>query len=144
VADGANKKIEQPMTLKLFDLTDRLALITGSSRGIGLGLAKGLAEAGAEVVLNGRDADKLAAAAANLKACGHKVHEAAFDVTSQTAVAEAIDTIEKNVAQSAFSSTTPECSFEHHLRTIRQISFGSCCVSMSRACFWLVKPWPAT
>ena len=50
--------------MTLFDLTGRRALITGSSQGIGLALAHGLAEAGAEVVLNGRNADKLAAAVA--------------------------------------------------------------------------------
>ncbi len=43
----------------LFDITGRIALITGSSRGIGKALAKGLAEAGARVVLNGRDAEAL-------------------------------------------------------------------------------------
>jgi gluconate 5-dehydrogenase len=43
----------------LFDLTGRTALITGSSQGIGLVLARGLAQAGASVVLNGRDEQKL-------------------------------------------------------------------------------------
>ena len=43
------------MSLGLFDLTGRRALVTGSSQGIGLALARGLADAGAEVVLNGRD-----------------------------------------------------------------------------------------
>ena len=51
------------MTAKLFDLTGRRALVTGSSQGIGQALALGLAAAGAEVVLNGRDAGRLAAAA---------------------------------------------------------------------------------
>ena len=46
-----------------FDLTESRALITGSSQGIGLALAKGLAEAGAAIVLNGRDRGKLARAA---------------------------------------------------------------------------------
>ncbi|HEX9859467.1 MAG TPA: SDR family NAD(P)-dependent oxidoreductase, partial [Paracoccaceae bacterium] len=45
----------------LFDLTGRRALVTGSSQGIGLALAHGLAQAGAQVVLNGRDPAKLAA-----------------------------------------------------------------------------------
>ena len=52
----------------LFDLSGRTALVTGSSQGIGLALARGLAEAGAAVVLNGRDAAKLDAAAAGLRA----------------------------------------------------------------------------
>jgi NAD(P)-dependent dehydrogenase (short-subunit alcohol dehydrogenase family) len=47
----------------LFDLTGKTALVTGSSGGLGLAMARGLAEAGAGIVLNGRDRPKLAAAA---------------------------------------------------------------------------------
>jgi gluconate 5-dehydrogenase len=54
------------MAHQLFDLTGRRALITGSSQGIGFALAQGLAAAGAQVVLNGRDTGKLAAAAARI------------------------------------------------------------------------------
>src|SRR3954471_18922456 len=78
------------MSLKLFDLTGRLALITGSSQGIGLALARGLAEAGADVVLNGRDQSKLAAAAAELMGA----RTLAFDVTDHAAVRVAIDGFE--------------------------------------------------
>ena len=82
------------MSHKLFSLSGKRALITGSSQGIGYGIAKGLAEAGAEVILNGRDAGKLAVAATELRKAGHKVQEAAFDVTSHASVAEAVATIE--------------------------------------------------
>jgi gluconate 5-dehydrogenase len=82
------------MTMKLFNLSGKRALITGSSQGIGYGLAQGLAEAGAEIVLNGRDAAKLSAAAAQLRAQGFKVSEAAFDVTSEKEVAAAVDKVE--------------------------------------------------
>ena len=82
------------MTMKLFDLSGKRALITGSSQGIGYGIAQGLAEAGAEVILNGRDAGKLSGAAAELRKAGHKVQEAAFDVTSHASVAEAVEKIE--------------------------------------------------
>jgi gluconate 5-dehydrogenase len=61
------------MAFELFALTGKRALITGSSQGIGFALAQGLAEHGAEIVLNGRDAGKLEAAAARLAAAGHKV-----------------------------------------------------------------------
>ena len=54
----------------LFDLTGRTALVTGSSRGLGLAIAEGLADAGAAVVLNGSDAGRLAAAAATLREQG--------------------------------------------------------------------------
>jgi NAD(P)-dependent dehydrogenase (short-subunit alcohol dehydrogenase family) len=69
------------MAFEPFELTGKRALVTGSSQGIGFALAQGLAEHGAEVVLNGRDAAKLDAAAAKLASAGHKVSEAAFDVT---------------------------------------------------------------
>ncbi|MGB0440162.1 MAG: SDR family NAD(P)-dependent oxidoreductase, partial [Paracoccaceae bacterium] len=80
--------------MTLFDLTGRRALITGSSMGIGLTLARGLAEAGAHVVLNARNADRLDAAADSLRAMGHDVSTSVFDVTDHAAVATAVDGIE--------------------------------------------------
>jgi gluconate 5-dehydrogenase len=74
----------------LFDLSGRRALVTGSSQGIGLALARGLAEAGAAVVLNGRDTAKLAAAAGEMPGAA----QLAFDVTDHAAVAQAIDAAE--------------------------------------------------
>ena len=73
----------------LFDLSGRTALVTGSSRGLGRAMAAGLAEAGAALVLNGADAGRLAEAAAALRAAGHTVHEACFDVTDEAAVVAA-------------------------------------------------------
>lgn len=78
----------------LFSLTGRRALITGSSQGIGFALAKGLTDAGAEIVLNGRDTSKLAKAAAELTASGATVHELAFDATDHDAVRAAVDGFE--------------------------------------------------
>jgi len=69
------------MTFPLFDLTGRRALVTGSSQGIGLALAEGLAAHGAEVILNGRDTGKLSAAAERLASRGYRVAKAPFDVT---------------------------------------------------------------
>jgi gluconate 5-dehydrogenase len=80
--------------MKLFSLTGKRALITGSSQGIGLALAEGLAQAGALIVLNGRDKNKLEQARADLAHKGHTVHAAAFDVTDETAVTHAISAIE--------------------------------------------------
>lgn len=77
------------MSLRLFDLTGRTALITGSSRGLGLSMAKGLAEAGASLVLNGTDAERLSAAAAELRGEGHRVDEARFDVTDEAQILRA-------------------------------------------------------
>src|SRR5437016_8970 len=87
---------EYYVAFELFDLTGRRALITGSSQGIGLAIAQGLAEHGAEVVLNGRDGDKLNAAAATLKARGHKVSVAGFDVTVADLVKEGVAAVEKS------------------------------------------------
>jgi gluconate 5-dehydrogenase len=80
-----------------FDLSGRLALITGSSAGIGFALARGLAQAGAAVVLNARNADKLAQAARTLRDEGATVHERAFDVTDSDAVARAVAAIEADI-----------------------------------------------
>ncbi|EBA03346.1 gluconate 5-dehydrogenase [Rhodobacteraceae bacterium HTCC2150] len=81
-------------TNALFDLTGKRALITGSSQGIGFALAKGMAEAGAAIVLNGRDTAKLASAAAELRALGHMIEELAFDATDHDAVRTAVDAFE--------------------------------------------------
>ncbi|MFK7750990.1 MAG: SDR family oxidoreductase [Sedimentitalea sp.] len=78
----------------LFDLTGQRALITGSSQGIGFALARGLAQAGAEIVLNGRDRAKLDAAAAALHAEGFAVHMLQFDATDHDGVRLAVDTFE--------------------------------------------------
>ena len=66
--------------MKLFDLSGRTALITGSSKGIGFALAGALASAGARVVLNARDEARLAQAQQALQGQGYQVDVAAFDV----------------------------------------------------------------
>ena len=73
-----------------FSLTGRTALVTGSVRGLGLEMARGLAGAGARVILNGRDAGALDAAAARLRDEGLNVTAAAFDVTDRDAAREAV------------------------------------------------------
>ncbi|KOF17715.1 gluconate 5-dehydrogenase [Ensifer adhaerens] len=85
------------MSFPLFDLKGRRALVTGSSQGIGLALARGLAEHGAALVLNGRDRSKLEAAAASLKNADHTVDVADFDVTDAEAVKRGVDAIEQDV-----------------------------------------------
>ncbi len=82
------------MSIKLFDLSQTRALITGSSQGIGFALARGMAAAGAEVVLNGRDGAKLTAAADQLRSEGYTVRSIAFDATNHTEVRSAIDAFE--------------------------------------------------
>jgi gluconate 5-dehydrogenase len=81
----------------MFDISGRVALVTGSSAGIGLALAKGLAEAGATVVVNGRDAAKVEAARAELSAVGLKAHAMPFDVTDPAGAEAAVGRIEREV-----------------------------------------------
>ncbi len=78
----------------LFDLSGCRALITGSSQGIGRALAEGLAQHGAEVVINGRNAQKVSAACAELTAAGYTVHPAVFDVTIKADVDAGVEKIE--------------------------------------------------
>jgi gluconate 5-dehydrogenase len=82
----------------LFDITGRRALVTGSSRGIGRALAEGLAKAGAEVIINARDASALEVAVNQIKgATGVMVHAVPFDVTDPPAVAAGITRIEETI-----------------------------------------------
>ncbi len=80
-----------------FDLTGRVALVTGSSRGIGLALAGALGEAGAHVVLNARSAEALGEAATVLRADGLQVDVIVADVTDTSAVNAMIDSIEADI-----------------------------------------------
>jgi gluconate 5-dehydrogenase len=83
--------------LKLFDLSGRTALITGSSKGIGFALARALASAGARVVLNARNGAALEQARAALAGEGFDVHAAAFDVTDADAVQAGVARVEAEV-----------------------------------------------
>jgi len=73
-----------------FSLAGKRALITGSSQGIGLAMARGLAEAGAGVVLNGRDEAKLKAAVESLRKAGLAAEGTKFDVTDEGQIKSAI------------------------------------------------------
>jgi gluconate 5-dehydrogenase len=73
-----------------FSLVGRVALVTGSGRGLGLQMAKALAEAGAHVVLSGRSGDMLEQAVASIAGAGGKASAAAFDVADLDAGREAI------------------------------------------------------
>ena len=71
------------MTSPLFDLTGRLALITGSTQGIGLALAEGLAAHGATVIINGRDPNRLSKTIEMLQDKGIPARGSIFDVTDR-------------------------------------------------------------
>lgn len=82
---------------KLFDIRGKTILITGSGSGIGLGLAHGLGAAGARIILNGRNLEKLEAAAETLKSAGVSVEIAAFDVSDPDTIGTSIDQIEADI-----------------------------------------------
>lgn len=76
----------------LFDLTGQRALVTGSSSGIGLELARGLAQHGAAVLLNGRDEGRLTTAVEGLRSEGLDASAAPFDVTNEAGVKSGVAT----------------------------------------------------
>lgn len=87
------------MSVQLFDLTGRTALVTGSSRGLGRAIAEGFAAAGARIILNGMDAGRLETSAAELRAKGFEVIELAFDVADEAAVMAAFASLDQQGVQ---------------------------------------------
>lgn len=85
------------VSIALFDLTGRTALITGSSRGIGLALARGLGAAGAQIIVNARNLDQAKAVATSLATEGIATQACAFDVTEPAQVARAIAQCEAEI-----------------------------------------------
>lgn len=81
----------------LFDLTGRRALVTGSTQGLGLSLARGLVQAGASVVINGRSAAKVDPVVGELNAAGFDAVPLVMDVTDDANVAESLATFQKEV-----------------------------------------------
>ena len=81
--------------MSMFDLSGRVAIVTGGNGGIGLGMAEGIAAAGAIVVLAGRNATKGAAAVKQIKAAGGKAEFANVDVTDEKSCRALIDGVAK-------------------------------------------------
>ena len=85
------------MNSELFDLSGKTALVTGSSRGLGLVFARGLAQAGATVVLNGRNHETLQQAVSGLKSEGFSAEGYAFDVVDKNQLSEQVNRIEEQI-----------------------------------------------
>jgi gluconate 5-dehydrogenase len=85
-----------PRAAGLFSLSGKVALVTGSTRSLGWSMARGLARAGAHVVINGREAAATKARTEELAGAGLKASAAPFDVTDAAAVAEAMRAIERD------------------------------------------------
>ncbi len=86
------------MSLQLFDLTGKTALLTGATHGLGMAMAMGLAAAGARIVINDRDSERADAAIKEYRKAGVDAYGYVFDVTNEKAVSENLDRIEKEVA----------------------------------------------
>jgi gluconate 5-dehydrogenase len=85
------------MSLSLFDLTGKIALVTGATHGLGMAIATGLAEAGASIVINDIFSEKLENAIREYASKGIIVKEYLFDVTDEQAVNEYLDRIGKEI-----------------------------------------------
>lgn len=81
----------------LFDLTGKVALLTGATHGLGMAMAKALGRAGARLVINGHTPSKMETALSNYRQEGFEVHGYLFDVTNEAQVKENIGKIEKEV-----------------------------------------------
>ncbi|CAN7682169.1 SDR family oxidoreductase [Rhizobium sp. LjRoot254] len=85
------------MTSKLFDLTGRIALVTGSTQGIGLAMAEGLAAHGATVIINGRNPNRLAKVIETMQGKGIAMRGSLFDVTDRRQIDNGIESIETHI-----------------------------------------------
>lgn len=83
--------------MKLFDLSGKTALVTGGTHGLGMAMAKGLAKAGARLVINGHTASRMEQALEHYRESGITAHGYLFDVTKEQEVEAAIRSIEQEV-----------------------------------------------
>lgn len=88
------RKMKTLPYLRNFDLTGQVALVTGSARGLGFCIARALAGCGARVLINGRNANAVNAAVAELKGAGLDAHPLPFDVADDAAMAAAFERID--------------------------------------------------
>jgi 2-deoxy-D-gluconate 3-dehydrogenase len=87
------------MKSELFDLTGKVAIVTGGNGGIGLGIARGLADAGADIAVVGRNEEKSKAAVADLRGRGVKAIAAVTDVTDKQAVGRMVDHVKGDLGR---------------------------------------------
>jgi gluconate 5-dehydrogenase len=109
------------MGLDQFSLQGKRALITGSSQGIGLALARALGSAGASLILNGRDAGRLQQAAAQLESENLSVEVSSFDVTDRDQTETHIEAIESDIG--AIDILVNNAGMQHR-RELENFEFG--------------------
>src|SRR5438874_6617565 len=88
-----------PVKTSPFELGGKVAIVTGGNGGIGLGMARGLAEAGADIAIVGRNEAKSAAAVAELKQAGAKVISITTDVTDKAAVTAMVERVRRELGR---------------------------------------------
>lgn len=132
---------------ELFDLTGRIALVTGATRGLGAVFAQALAAAGAHVIVNGRSAGAIEATCASLREEGHAASGAEFDVTNPDAVESAMAEIARRhgrldilVNNAATTVRKPLAELtEDDWRTVQEANLGGCW-RLSKQAARLMKP----
>jgi gluconate 5-dehydrogenase len=108
------------MSTKLFDLSGKTALVTGSSRGLGRAIAEGFAKAGARLIVNGTDAARAEAAAGEFRSAGYQAQACGFDVTDEAAIVQAFERFDADGVASTSSSTMPASSIANRCSSSRQ------------------------
>jgi gluconate 5-dehydrogenase len=125
--------------LDIFSLKGRVALVTGSSKGLGWAMAQALAGAGAHVVLNSRDPNALAAREEELQAAGHNASTAAFDVTDKTAARLAVESIDRQFGRLDILVNNAGIVSRNLLHDLTDNDWNSVIDADLTACFHLAK-----
>ena len=125
--------------LEIFSLKGRVALVTGSSKGLGWAMARALASVGAHVVLNSRDPAALATRETELLTAGHAASTAAFDVTDKAAVRTAVEAIDRQFGRLDILVNNAGIVSRNFLHDLTDHDWNSVIEADLTACFHLAK-----
>ena len=130
-------------TRDMFDLTGKVALVTGGSRGLGLYMAHGLAEMGAHVAISARSEQDLATAQGELAQRGLSAAAISHDLADLDAIGQLVDRVTGSSVTSTSSSTTPVSRFRRRPRNTVANSGTASWTSTSARCSSSLKRSPA-
>ena len=108
----------------MFDLKGRVAIVTGGNGGIGLGMARGLAAAGASIVVAARNADKSRRAVAELEGLGTTALAVSVDVTDEAAVARLVAATRERLAEALRSGLRPPVAGSRRHHDLHRVGHG--------------------